>query len=194
MSNLQPLILSLLLVLLVGLELSAQIKFEKEERIKEDQVPVAALQFMSDSGIDSKIKWYRETSQEGIHIEGKTIHRGIKHSIEFDTLGRILDIEREFKLPELGKSQAENITSALDGKFERYRIKKIQSQWTGRREVLIDLMLGNEATEAYKLRFEIVVSGRHQGQAGFFEVLLEPDGQLVELLTIVPRASDNLDF
>ena len=188
---------SLLLVMtfsMLGLELLAQIKFEREERIKIHQVPEAAREFMSACGIESKIKWYRETSQLGIHVEGKTLHNNIKHSIEFDTLGKVLDIEREFALEDLSKSQAEIIIKAMDREFERYRIKKIQSQWTGDRQTLIDLMLGKEALQAYHLRFEIVVSGRREDHTGFYEVLIERDGQLVELLKIVPRASDNLDF
>ncbi len=194
MNTLSKLILALLLLSGATIPSHAQIKNEKEERIKSADVPKKARQFMHECGIVGKIKWYREYSNQGIHIEGKTVHQGIKHSIEFDTLGQILDIEREFKIEQLDANTVNNITQALSSLFQRLKIRKIQQQWTGNESSLVSLMLGVTEVQNYRLRYEIVVTGKREGNTGYFEVLLEPDGALVELLRISRRASDNLDF
>jgi hypothetical protein len=46
--------------------LSAQEKLEREYRIKEKNVPAAALVFMDSVGIKVKTKWYKEEGLEKI--------------------------------------------------------------------------------------------------------------------------------
>jgi len=120
MAKLIRLYTSLLTFTLFGITFTSysQIKFEKEYRIKEDQVPKQAAMFIKKAFDNIKVKWYKEESHEGKTIEAKTVVDGIKHSMEFDTLGTTLDVERTVKLSSLSSTLQENIkTVAIKNKI-----------------------------------------------------------------------------
>ena len=60
-----------ILILLLGLQfdLCAQEKFEKEYRIKTDEVPPTALNFVEALNLNTKIRWYFEENLKGNAIE-----------------------------------------------------------------------------------------------------------------------------
>ena len=62
----------------------SQDKYEKEYRIKYEEVPKSALNFINSINFSNKIKWYKEESLKSYTYEAKTIHKDIKFSVEFD--------------------------------------------------------------------------------------------------------------
>ncbi|SHI61978.1 hypothetical protein [Aquimarina spongiae] len=172
----------------------AQVKFEKEYRIKEDQVPSQAVTFIKKAFNEVKIKWYKEESHEGKTIEAKTVVDGIKHSIEFDTLGTPLDVERTVKLSSLSSTLQEDIKTTLEQQFVKYKIIKIQTQWKAADETLIQLLRKEKTTHPYAQNYEIVLKGMVERSYQRFEVLLNEKAELLKILTIQQRNTDNLDF
>ena len=81
--------------------LLGQIKYEKEYDIEQKEVPRIALEFITKSGFEKHVRWYREESQDGTTIEAKSKKNRHKYSIEFDTSGKLLDIEKTVKMLEL---------------------------------------------------------------------------------------------
>ena len=93
--------------------ISGQYKFEKERRIKAHEVPFKAIDFVGKVNFKKKIKWYLEESQDGKTFEAKVRFNGRKHSLEFDQLGNILDVEIETKLSKIEKETQNKINSTL---------------------------------------------------------------------------------
>jgi hypothetical protein len=64
-------IIFLALILFFPAILQAQKKYEKEYRIKQEEVPEEALEFIHSAAIDFSEKWYFEENLEGNSIEAK---------------------------------------------------------------------------------------------------------------------------
>lgn len=73
---------------------NAQQKFEKESRLKPEDVSVAAKQFIETVDMDTKWKWYFEENLVGNSVEAKTKYQRKWYSVEFDTSGNIQDVVR----------------------------------------------------------------------------------------------------
>lgn len=183
-----------ILSFLFSLDNKGQSKFEKEYRIRSSEIHGSALNFMDSTGISEKIKWYREESQDGITVEAKFSYLEARHSVEFDTSGKVLDIEVEIPFGNLEKGQKQNITKALDSMFSKYKIRKIQAQWTGSRQDHLQRLRSGKSIDRNAPRYEIVVRGKKDGSRRYHEVLLEANGTVVSILPMVMRSADNLDF
>jgi len=109
----------------------AQEKFEKEYRIKTEEVPVKALKFVTQLGFTKKVKWYREEGLTQTSIEAKSKKNREKYSIEFDELGTIEDIEKKIAWSSIPLSTRNNIRSYFDTAHQKICIQKIQIQYTG---------------------------------------------------------------
>ena len=186
---------SIVLFMLLHSPLWCQYKFEREFRVPEHDVHIASRNFMDSAGIDKKIKWYREESQDGTTVEAKVRHLGARHSIEFDTAGNLLDIEVEVRLRDLEAETERNIVKSLDSVFSKYKIRRIQAQWSGSRQKQLLLLQSGQSIDRAASRYEIVIKGkRDSGNSKFYEVLIEANGGIVKILPIITRSVDNLDF
>lgn len=185
---------SFILGFLLSLHVLGQSKFEKEYRIKDGDIPNRAINFMDSTGISNNIKWYREESQDGISVEAKFSYLKAKHSIEFDTSGNVLDVEIEISLGDLETGLKKNIIEALDSIFSKYKIRKIQAQWTGSRQDHLQRLWSGQSVNSTAPRYEIVVKGKKDGSSRYYEVLLEANGNVVRMLPIIIRSAYNLDF
>lgn len=172
----------------------SQYKFEKEYRIDTENVPAIALQFITNCSFTKKVKWYKEESQDGISFEAKTKYQKHKFSIEFDTTGHILDVEKKLKTKQLSSSNQNVIEKALSASFEKYKIVKLQEQWTGNEETLLELIQKNESSGLYQVRYEIVVKGKKDGSKNLYEVLLDTTAKVLNISKIIERPTDNLEF
>jgi hypothetical protein len=174
--------------------LLAQIKTEREYRIKDNQVPIKALKFIDSCFFTKKVKWYVEESHEGKSIEAKTVHRNYKYSIEFDTAGNILDVEKTVPFESLEEELKKSIQLSFDSVFSNYKIVKTQIQWQGEDTSLIELIATGRTTDQYILMYEIVVKGRKEKIQNFYEALLDKEGKIVKILRIKTRNAANLEF
>ncbi|MCK8522927.1 hypothetical protein M0D21_15220 [Aquimarina sp. D1M17] len=195
MTQSNALISIFILYILTTASITAQTKFEKEYRIHEKDAPTKALNFVSDSFIDSKIKWYQEESHEGKTIEAKTLFNKVRHSIEFDTLGNLIDVERTIKFSDLASLLQEKISTSLKKEFSNFKISKTQIQWkASSRQTLISLINNQYTNEVYTQNYEIVLKGKKNKTYANYEVLLDQEGVIVKVLEILPRNTDNLEF
>ncbi len=184
------LLCSLLLGPLVSV---AQDKYEREYRVPMEAVPVMARSFVDSCQFERRVRWYREESIDGHSFEAKVKEQGRRYSIEFDTLGQIQDVEllsRWNELPALSRSAMEEQLGTL---FNRFRLKRIQQQWTGTRIVLLQAIRGQVAA-GIELRYELVVRGRGTDGVQWYEFLFSASGQEERRSAIVFRNTDNLDY
>ena len=169
-----------------------QFKYEREYKIKVQDVPSQAFSLLNDIAFDKKIKWYKEESQDGTTIEAKTRYNGFKYSIEFDTSGQILDVEKTITFDDVDTSVKSLICEALSGTFETFKIRKIQQQAKSSAPALKQWIQGENS--AVEIRFEIVVEGERNQEEDQYEVLLSENGRVEKLAKIISRPTDNLEF
>ena len=116
-----------------------------------------------------------------------------KYSIEFDTLGNVLDIEKKVAFQALQNEVKNKIISSLNSLFIKHKILKVQIQWKGDQESLLKLITDSKKVKFPEL-YEIVVKGKKQRAFKLYEILFDPEGKAMKVLEIIQRPSDNLEF
>lgn len=175
-------------------DLRAQYKYEREYRITEKEVPVRSADFVRSFPFEGKIKWYAEESQAGKTIEAKALLAGRKYSLEFDTAGRLLDIEVVIPWSGIPADVRTNISQRLDSLYSRHRIGKIQLQYAGDPDNIRASILQQEIGEGYTTRYEIVIDGQVGRSKDSWELHFTRDGVLEKMSRIIFRNTDNLSY
>lgn len=183
-----------LLVTLLSVSLTAQVKFEREYRIKPVDVPKPAVSFIDSAFRDIPVRWYMETSSEGKSIEAKLIRNRTLYSIEFDESGNLEDVEFEISAGDLPEKTLDAIRKWLGNRFSSYRMMKIQQQWTGSRYELFGILTGKMDPDEYPARYEIMVRGRISGKTVWYEYLFSDSGEMLSEIPVVFKNTDNLVY
>jgi hypothetical protein len=175
--------------------LPAQTKFEREYRINENEVPEKAIQFIRKAFLDKKIKWYAEESQDGKSIEAKAKYRKHKFSVEFDTSGNLQDVEKTVKFKTLSPQLTDAISQSLTNEFGKYKIMKVQVQWTADNPgTLKELIKNGTSSNAYNEKYEVIVESRADKTYKAFEVLMDRTGTIEKSLELDLRGMNNMEF
>lgn len=185
---------SLWIVILFSSTLLGQVKFEKEKRIKPEEVPASALAFLKNIPFPKKQKWYKEQSQQGKSYELKTKFQNFKYSIEFDSTGVLQDVERTIRQEAMDQDTYQKMNAFLLMELKKYKIQKIQEQFTGNPNLLLDLINSNKLHPALIKKYEIEIRYTKNKEKGFYELLVNENGEIEKTLTIENRPSDNLEF
>ena len=175
-------------------QLYAQQKYEKESRLKENETPDQALDFIDSLEVGSRIRWYLEEGLERTSIEAKFKLNNQKHSIEFDTVGNLEDIEIQMKWRELQKPLRDSISFYLGEDCEKFKIRKVQIQYSGDRSILLTKIKTGESTDSYIVRYEIVVKCVNTKNVSLFEYLFSNTGKKLAISQIVFKNSSNLEY
>ena len=184
----------LFLILLSWGVVYGQKKFEKEFRLKEEDVPPAALQFVQPDELDARVKWYFEENLEGNSVEAKLKRDGQRFSIEFDTTGTFLDIEVLSALSVLSKEVRDSIDEHLESSFQRYKVQKLQLQYSGRISSFDAFLRSVKPSEDFILRYELILKAKRESQWALYEITFTERGDHLTTSRIVLRNTDNLEF
>jgi trehalose/maltose hydrolase-like predicted phosphorylase len=176
--------------------LCGQVKYEREYRIKGDQIPDQAMEFVESFQFDGKVKWYKEESSTGSFIEAKTKFKSEKYSIEFDSTGVIEDIEIEVDWKDIPTTTRTAIDTYLTANFRKTRIYKIQSQYLGQTSILQQLNTLRPAfsNDKINVNYELVVKVKKGKERSLKELLFDDQGILLKQSTIVFKNTDNLEY
>ncbi|MCF8333370.1 MAG: hypothetical protein K9I47_04410 [Bacteroidales bacterium] len=190
------LITGVLIALLIGLggPVYTQVKYEKESQIKVEDVPAKALSFIKDCHIDAPLRWYREGNVNDASVEAKGRIRGSKYSIEFDTLGNIQDVEFIMDFDEMLQAIRGKVKYHLDSLFKRYKIIKVQKQYTAESQTLQQLIRSGQSNQPFTTRYEIVMAGKKEKMMKKFEMLINSNGEIIKQTRIIPKDMDNLIY
>lgn len=192
--NFKNILLLTIILSLFSSNLFSQNKYEREYKIKEQDVPNKAIKFIDNSFKDSKIKWFLEHSLDGKTFEAKTKLNKYKFSVEFDTIGNVLDVEKTMQFEKLDAVVKESINKSLQNKFTSYKIIKTQIQWEASNSTLHELISNNNSTNTYSLSYELILKAKKDEVSNFYEVLLDRSGTIIDVFKITERNTDNLNF
>lgn len=174
--------------------LFAQEKFEKESRLKEKQVPAKALNFLDSLQISRKIKWFKEEGLTRESIEAKFKHNKANYSIEFDIQGKIEDIEKEIDWAKLDNKLRDSISHQLSADCTKFKISKVQIQYTGSECELYSVMLAKEINKNVMAHYELIVQCKHHNTVELFEYLFSDQGKHVSHSIILFKNSSHLEY
>lgn len=185
---------TILLVLFASADLFAQEKFEKESRIKQRDVPQKALEFIDSVNVKAKLKWYVEEGMNRRSIEAKFGQNKKRYSIEFDTLGHVEDVEIELLQNELTTAINDAINNQLKKDCLKYKIEKIQVQYSGTEQALLAKLKNRPTSEKLIVKYEVVVKCTSKNKVELLEYLFNDTGTVLSTSTIVFKNSSHLEY
>ncbi len=113
----------------------SQVKNEKEERISISEFPKVTQSYFNNFSKKVKLlKFYRETDGKKQSFEAKFKIKKLHYSIEFDTNGKLEDIEILIRQKHIPESIFSNIFNYFDTSFKNSRLLKIQKQYINHTE------------------------------------------------------------
>lgn len=172
-----------------------QSKYEKEFRIQAENVPSRALSFVDSLTFDSKVKWYKEIGIDIKTIEVKAKLKKERHSIEFSETGTFQDVEIEVKPNKIPDSTNSKITRFLTLEHKKYKIEKVQIQYTGDRNVVLNFLRSNRNNSAcITVNYEVIISTKMDGNYLILEYLFSETGEYVQRNQIISRRKDTLEY
>lgn len=184
------------LLLLLGVQtMSAQLKVERESRIKRSAVPTAAVDLVNQLSDKTRWRWYREESQGGTTIEAKGKVGGRKCSVEFYEDGRLQDVEVVVEFKTLPDSVQAAICEVLNAK-DYYKIKmlKVQDQFVGEvREIAKAIRIEPTAQVQHRYEIEVEAKTKEEGQ-NRYEYTFDAAGAVLSIEQVVLRNMDNLEY
>jgi hypothetical protein len=192
--SLLKIILSLLFILILKTVFSQ--KQETEKRVDPTDVPEKAILWVDKLDIQKKhVKWYFEVTSGKHSYESKFINLKKLYSVEFDTLGRVEDIEVLMKKHDLNKEQKERIEESINKGFEKSKLVKIQFQYLPKNSAADLLKWINENDESLVIRrFEIEFEARLDGVWKLYEGTFDEQGNLLDYEEILLRSTENLNY
>ncbi len=179
---------------LFSVQLCAQEKFEKESRMKEQDVPQKAIQFIDSLPIKCKVKWYLEEGLERNSIEAKFKWHKKKYSVEFDTLGVIEDVEIEIKENKVPEKLMESMQSQLQKNCVKHKVSKIQIQYSGSHSALLKQLNSDELVVGVTVNYELIVQCKSTDSTDLFEYVFNDAGELVSTARIIFKNSSHLEY
>lgn len=173
----------------------SQQKFEKEIRVKAYQIPNKALQFIQNIDFDTKVKWYKEISNDGITYEAKSYYLKNLFSLEFSESGDLIDIEKKVKFRELPVITKNKILTSLQTRFNKFKIKKTQIQYIGNDGVLKELFkIKTSQNFKFQVNYEIIIKGKKVKNYFFYEFLFDNNGIVKRKLKFDIENQLNMEF
>jgi len=173
----------------------AQNKYEREFRIKKSQFPENAYAYLTNELENaSRIRYYKEIDSNKVSFEVKFKKDRLFYSIEFDSAGELEDVEILIKEVDIPKSSFEAIDAYLEKNFSKYRIRKIQQQYS---RVAFG-SITNTLKKAFqnlidpKINYELIVGGKTDGNYQDYEILFDAEGNFISLRKSLPANYDHV--
>lgn len=175
-----------------------QEKKEFEKRLKPEQVPTQAINWVSTVYTNPKrVKWYKEYNENNSSIEAKFKWKGKHQSVEFDSLGKFEDLEITIKFKDIPDSAKSKIKDYLLSAYPKYKIQKVQRQITGSSQVVSEFLQSNiinTVNPKTTIKYEIVYFGKTDKTNTLWEGLFDENGNFLSKLKVVLPTIDNLTF
>lgn len=173
----------------------AQNKYEREFRIRKSQFPEKAYILLKEELQNAKrVRYYKEVDSSKISYEVKFKKDRLFYSVEFDASGELEDVEVLIKEEDIPNSSFEAIEAYLKGYFTKYRIRKIQQQYTLAAFGSISNTLKNAFQNMIdpKINYELIVGGSIDGGYQDYEILFDAEGKFINMRKSLPANYDHV--
>lgn len=200
---------TIILILFFSLSffINSQEKHEHEESIAAEVAPKASQNFINKfilSKNKTSVKWYKETNEKGVFFEAKLKFQKTLHSIKFDSLGNIDDIEILMPFKQIPDTVRFKISQKFESEFKKFKIIKTQMQLTGSYEDLSQLYsvknqnapyyYETEIVKPLSRKYEIEIKVQNNQETESYEFLFNENGHLIQHRKIIVNATDHLNY
>ncbi|MBE0641379.1 MAG: hypothetical protein IH599_05040 [Bacteroidales bacterium] len=192
--NYLSLIILVLYILVSPGTMEAQVKSEREYRLAKEKVPLEARRFIASLEKPVRLRWYMEESPSGYSVEAKFRLNGKRYSVEFDTSGALQDVEFIINPSSIPPSSMALLTRELDSLFKHHHFVKIQQHYQGPADLQLLAMQKNIHQDGLITRYEIVIRGKRNGTPALFEVTTGQDGKVLDVLIILSKSAEHLEY
>lgn len=186
-------IIFVLLLLCSNSRSFSQGKYEKESVVKADEVPIKASHFIDSLKLLKSVKWFYEEGLNSHSYEAKFKHEKRNYSVEFDTLGNVEDVEVLVDPDELSKKISDAINAHLNNHCDKFKIVKIQIQYSGKATDLIRFIQGGDA-DGITRKYELVVRCKSEKEVDLYEFLFDHEGDFLSKSLIILNNSSHLEY
>ena len=173
----------------------AQNKYEREFRIRKSQFPEKAYAFLKEELQNAKrVRYYKEIDSSKVSFEVKFKRERLYYSIEFDASGNLEDVEVLIKEDDIPNSSFEAIENYLKGYFSKYRIRKIQQQYTLSAFGSVSNTLKNAFQNMIdpKINYELIVGGSTNSGFQDYEIQFDAEGNFISMRKSLPANYDHV--
>lgn len=173
----------------------AQDKNEFEKGVKEKEVPDLALRELIEIiQPEAQVKWYYQEDGSKKVYEAKFIYNSKNFSVEFETNGKIYNVEIETELREFNPKLKAKLRKNLTSLFEVYEIRKIQIEYLGEADDLLDVISDHEIDDELKIQYEIEVHAKDSKNRGLYELMFDYKIELISKRKIKLKSTDIFDY
>ncbi|HET8858878.1 hypothetical protein [Marivirga sp.] len=180
-------------------------KYEREEKIKEEEFPKPALELIKPIlKKGTRTRYFKDHDEDTYYFEVKTIYKEEKISIKFYKDGSLLDIEILKEFNELPVDIQKHIQQYFQSNYKKYQLNRIQIQYNREEEYedgKIEIDDDEEYVEEFLeldledliIKYEIEAEVLNEdNERGFFEFLFDVEGKTEQIKKIIKRADDNI--
>lgn len=187
--------ISIMLCILYCGIITAQDKNEIEKRVNPESIPSIAVKDLSDIlGADHKVKWYYQEDGSKKVYEAKFKIKRKRYSVEFDTLGKIYNVEINADLKKFSKQNTELLSENLLALFNDYTIRKIQFEYFGKETDLFKLISDGKVGDGLSQQYEVEIIVKLNKQKKLYEIILSDKFTLISKREIRLKSTDLLDY
>ncbi|HMM10770.1 MAG TPA: hypothetical protein PKE03_01575 [Bacteroidales bacterium] len=192
-------ILLMTLLVIISLPVYAQrsaVKQESERKIGRDEFPAAALSQLDQlKGQARAMKYYREISNGITTFEAKFNWLDSRWSLEFDSTGRFIDLEKDIPLRKFKAVMNDLMHKEMSNLGFPYRILKAQQQysWAIEDGRPFDPAIVEPGRKGVRIRLEVEIEVKSPALGLVaYELLMEENGHLLQKRMIIPPSNNHL--
>lgn len=185
----------LILMILWSLPASAQLKTEREHRIKRSYCPDPVLKFVEDHfDAVQRVKFYRETDSSGTRFPVKFKKARLHYTAVFDGEGQLLNIRFRIREVDLPREVYSSVLQRIGGKFARFRIRSMEQEYTPAPDEAPESLIRNAFQNLLlpSITYRIMVGGRLNGQYEEYVFLFDSEGRLKDAHPALPANRDHV--
>lgn len=188
---------SLIFLLFFIIQMTAQVKNEREFRIELASFPEKAQQTLKFIPKEAKrVRFYKEEDGDKSSFESKFKYDGDWYSVEFNTEGFLEDVEVKVRKSKIGDDLLDTIEGYLNNHFKKFDYVKIQQQF------LQDMKASDEdflvsvtsRTNPSPPNWEIVMMVKVDKTYEIQELTFDSKGTFINSRTLEPTSYENIMF
>ncbi|ADV48374.1 hypothetical protein Celal_1049 [Cellulophaga algicola DSM 14237] len=173
--------------------LLAQVKHEREFRIKKKDFPTAAHTLIKSNVSNAKkLKFYKEIDSLKISYEAKFKKDKLWYSIEFNEEGTLEDIEITIKTVDIPNETHEEILKYLSNNFSSFKIKKIQQQYVAEDPMEKTFKNAFQNLMIPSVNYELIIAAKKENGYEQFEILFNAEGVYLSIRKSLPPNYDHV--
>ena len=184
-----------ILMLFLGITGFAQVKSEREFRIKKAEFPIASLENAEPhlEGV-RKLRFYKEIDAGKVSYEIKFKKGRLHYSVEFSDSGELEDIEVRIKPVDIPEESWKAIEGHLSGSFLKHKVRKIQQQYR-RASFPSDSVTFRNAYQNLllpEIRYELMVYTKTADGYRDYEITYDARGTFIMMKQSLPPNYDHV--